>query len=263
MRLAGTLDHPEVTGDVDGRDVAALGAKFQRIEGRFDANAKRVQIPSLTLALDGGVVTASGTIGIEPGESNSWKVEAHDMSVDTLTAIASSAAGQKLPLSGGTLSASAAGSGPWSAVRLNAHAQIERFFLSHERFQKLSVDVSGTWPQWTAGVELTHRQEEVMRLNATGTGTERVDARIESSPWSLEHVTGATKAGVSGTVQVKGELQGPPSALSGQVRLTGESVTWNERPLGDHGPRGRGVARDLAAAGNAVERSRPRRGPAR
>jgi autotransporter translocation and assembly factor TamB len=233
VRLAGTVTRPELTGDVDGRDVAALGAEFERIQGRFDASRERVEIPGLTLALDGGVVSASGTIGIEKGTSNSWRVEARDLSVDALASIASSAAGQNLPLRGGTLSASATGSGPWSHVHLDAHAQIERFFLSHEPFQSLALDLSGTWPQWTAAVALQHREGEAVRLNATGTGAEYLDARVESSTWSLEHVTGASEAGASGTVQVSGELQGPPSALSGQLQVKGERVTWNERPLGD------------------------------
>ena len=173
------------------------------------------------------------------------------MSVDTLTAIASSAAGQSLPLSGGTLSASVAGSGPWSSITLDAHAQVERFFLSHERFQKLSADLSGTWPQWTAGVELTHREDEVMRLNASGTGTERVDARVESSPWSLEHVTGASQGRRQRHRAGEGRAAGTAVGAERTGAADGRERDMERAAARESGPRGRGVTRD---AGGCRER---------
>ena len=167
-------------------------------EGGFEADLRHVRADGVRLALAGGTVDVNGTFGIDPAVENAWEVRVDKLDVGLLAAIANGWTGTPLPLSGGTLSASFSGSGPWKTVTLNGNLQARGFAVAGERVEALDATVGAHLPSWTVDANLLHRPGESLTAHGEGEGVGQIAARVESTAWSLSDLTSTTGSEVGG-----------------------------------------------------------------
>jgi autotransporter translocation and assembly factor TamB len=233
-RLSGTLGEPAVEGRIDAARLSVFGASIGDVAGAFAADQKRVRTDGIDVRLaGGGVIHASGTVGLDPAVENSWETRFAQVAIDALAEWARTAAGVSLPVAGGTLSASLRGRGPWRSATLDGTLQAAGFSLAGEPMRRLDVEVSGALPSWKAQAVLLHDERESLTAKLEGRGAQEIAAEVESTAWNLGELAPAAQAGVSGSVRVAGRVSGPPSALDGSVEAMAEDLGLGERRLGD------------------------------
>lgn len=242
-RLSGTTEQPELSGNVAGRDVGALGVRFTRIDGSFRVDRERFESAGIEIGVGQGMARASGTIGLAPGVANAWQAEIRDVAVTEAGAIARALGRDQqdtirvlmdtLPLTAGSLSATGRGSGPWSAATVKADATIDGLGIGEERFERLQVAAGATFPRWNAALELVHLDDERLSARLSGDAARTLAAEIDSTRWSLGGFGVARRTRLSGEVSLQARLAGPPAALDGNATAVLRALRWNERTLGD------------------------------
>ena len=231
--LSGTRSKPVLTAEVTGQDIQAFGAEIERLAGRVRVNPDALRTEGVTLSLAGGTTTAAGTFAFASGIENNWHVNLDELPVDALTELVGNLTGRTVPIENGALSAELTGRGVWSRAVINGEAQLERFHLADEPFERFELSGNATWPRWEAAVRLIHSKNERVEANLSGTELEQITVRLESTDWPLSSLRKAAHREVEGTVAVRAQLQGAPAALSGTVEATTHGLTIGDHQIGD------------------------------
>jgi len=231
-RLSGTLQRPLLTATVDGQNVQAAGVLAQKVSGSVSIDPDYLQMQRIVAVLDKGSVEVDGRLGLAAGSENSWQAQIHELPTNTIVN-AASAAGIVLPLWGGQLNASVAGSGAWSRISVSGAAEVRDVFLSGEPLETVTAHVEGLWPAWKADVHVEHRPEESLTATLSGKGLDEIALKADASDWDLSRFRGASLKAVAGRAWLEADVSGPPNALSGRIGVRGVGLVWGKRRVGD------------------------------
>ncbi len=84
--LSGTISQPVLEFEFDGRELVARGVRVDSVRGRGSLREGVLQVPQLVARMDGGVVTASGSYGIESNDGEA-EARAEGLNLDRLVPI--------------------------------------------------------------------------------------------------------------------------------------------------------------------------------
>jgi autotransporter translocation and assembly factor TamB len=230
-RLSGTLTAPLVDGEVNARDLAYQGVRVVSVTGRFSADRQRLRTDAIRLSIAGGEATLRGVVALDTTTENAWSLNAARLDGALVVALAHNFGGVNLPISGGTLTADASGSGPWPRIRLDGTATLQKFWLGRERVERAAVTLRAGAGRWTAEATIGNRAEQHLAVRGEGAigGALAVTA---TGDWQLTSLQAGEKAEMGGSVHLEAALRGPPAALDGTVELRTDGLVLGGRPIG-------------------------------
>jgi autotransporter translocation and assembly factor TamB len=230
-RLSGALTAPLVDGDVNARNLVYQGVRVDSASGRFSADRQRLRSDGIRLAIAGGEATLRGAVALDTTTENAWSLSAARIDGALVVALAQDFGGVQLPISGGTLTADATGSGAWPRIRLDGNATLQKFWLGRERVERAAVTLRAGAGRWTADATIGNRPEQ--QLTAHGEGAiGGALALTASGNWQLTSLKAGERAEMGGTVHLEAALRGPPAALDGSVELRTDGLVLSSRPIG-------------------------------
>lgn len=230
-RLSGTMTAPEIAGEVRARDLAFKGARIAEAGGAFRADRHALHSDGIVLRAGEGRATLRGSVALDDRTANAWRVEVTQLDGTTLAALADAAGAPALPLAGGTLEATATGTGAWPAVQLAADATLRDVWLGRERIARATLAARAGGGRWTAEATISNREDQRLAWRAEGTAGGPLAIRGGGS-WALTSLREGERAEMDGRLQIEVALRGPPAALDGTARVDVEDLVLGGRGIG-------------------------------
>lgn len=230
--LAGTVRAPQLQGTVAGRGLSLAGARIDSVAGTFAADRSAVRVGSLRAALAGGTIDARGTVALDRGGTNDWRVDAQGLDGGSLAALLAGLAGPRLPIAGGTFALTATASGPWPRVQLTGSAGLDDFWLGRERIARADAAVRAVDGAWSLDASMRNRAAQRVVLRASGRGEQDLAIDLACEAWTLTSLWQGERADLGGTLRAAAALRGPARGLSGTATVAADDLVLGGRALG-------------------------------
>ncbi|MDX2170389.1 MAG: translocation/assembly module TamB domain-containing protein [Deltaproteobacteria bacterium] len=230
-RLSGTLGAPQVDGELSARDLLYRGVRVDRVDGRFGADRQRLHTDGIIAAIGGGEATLRGTVALDPAVDNAWSVHAARIDGALVTALARELGGVSLPIAGGTLTADATASGPWSRIRLGGGAALQKFWLGRERIERAALTLQASGGRWVADATIGNRADQLLTAHGEGAIGGAISATANGD-WTLTSLQQGEQAEMGGAIHLTAALRGQPAGLDGTAELRTDGLVLGGRPIG-------------------------------
>ncbi len=234
-RLAGTLDDPQLSGEIDGRAVALLGVSIDRVSGPFQVVRHSFQTTGIVAELWQGSIGMTGTVALDTAGDNDWHARVDGIPVDAAIAAAMTLTGADIPIGRGTITARADGRGAWPRIQIAGDAAVRQFWVGSQWIEQATVRASALWPHWQLDGELLNLDKQSVALRGSGSGTATVALDAHSAAWNVRAAPLRDTGDTGGVVALDASVQGPPRALGGQVHVRARDIEIRGRRIGDAG----------------------------
>jgi len=252
--LSGPVARPTLQASVTGRDLTVNGVAVARCAGTARIVDGTLSTPSIWVETGRGRAELKGTMALGDTPPNNWQLETRGVETDLVAAIVTAVSPAVIPVSGGTVDASVNVRGSWARATINGRLGLQSVYLAHEPIERVEVRVSTDLPQWSGHARITHTGSERLTLDASGSGAHSMQVLLDSTPWRLDNLRGASARQLGGRVRVHAVITGPPLRPSGELRLTASSVRLSGHELGNFTVDARGREGDWTLNGTGFEK---------
>ena len=228
----GTVDHPEVRGQVTVRDGSLAGAHLGRLDTDFVIRRGRFETTRTTLSGVQGRGVLAGALALVADADNDWRLQLEGLAMDPLLDLARRVGGVRLPVAGGTLDGLVTCAGPWRSPDLRVDVALRDPWVVGEALSRLELRGGGRWPQWSAQLDATREPAERLSVTASGEADRRLQLTVESTAVNLADLRQMHAAGVRGVARVEGRISGSFARPDGALQLALDDLAIGERPLG-------------------------------
>lgn len=237
LTLSGSTSIPRLAAALRAENVFSLGVLVRKLQASLELEGGRLAMHRVEGLVGEGAIAASGTLALSASAESAWQAEIREVDTDTLVSLTRELTGTTLPLWKGSLSGKATMRGRWTAPQMEIDAALDAFWLGTEPMERLSLRASSSaWPAWQAEVRLAHDRTESITLTASGRGLDAAatfEARLDSTPWDLSRLRGASLRGRGGHGELHARLTGSPGSFGGTVEVGLADVLWDHRRFGD------------------------------
>jgi hypothetical protein len=234
-RIGGTTRDPQLSGRVDGHNIALLGVAIDTLSGPFEVDRHFIRTGGITATLWQGSIAVGGAVALDRAGDNDWHVRVDAVPLDAAVAAAMTVVGTNVPIGRGTITARADGWGAWPRTQIAADATVRQFWVGSQWIERATVRGSALWPQWQLEGELLNLDKQTIALRGSGSATATVALEAHSAAWNLSAAPLGGTGDTGGILTLDASLQGPPRALGGLLRVGARDIEIRGRRIGDAG----------------------------
>ena len=228
----GTIDHPEVRGQLTVRDGALTGARLGRVDADFVIRRGRLETARTTLSGAQGRGILAGAVALAADADNDWRVQLEGLATEQLVDLARRIGGVSLPLAGGAVDGLVTCAGPWRVPDLRADVAVRAPRVVGEALSRLELRGGGRWPQWSAQLDASREPDERLSVSASGEAARRFQATIESTTLNLAGLRELHGGAVRGAARLEGRIGGSVARPDGTLQLVLDDLAIGDRMLG-------------------------------
>jgi len=250
--LSGPTERPVVAGMMTMTNLTVVGVPATRVSGDFTIDGARLKTTKTAMETGGGGAELTGMVALDDTADNDWRLSFHDVSTDLAAGVLRGFTGVETSLSGGTLNGTFLCHNPWARGDTQLGLTAASLQLYGEPLDRIDVKATTMWPQWTLHLGAIHHATETLTIDATGEGTARLQATLDSTPFNLANVRGAGRRRLTGTAAVHGRFSGEALRPDGSFALTASALGIGGHALGDVAVHGGGRQGTWTVDGSAL-----------
>ncbi len=231
-QFLGTVERPVFRGEADFASLSVQGISFGAVRGPFEFSRDGFQSSRFDVA--DGQVQVSGRVALTATGQNDWSTVAHRASLSR-AAPALKLFWPTFPDLDGRVEGAVQASGPWTSVRLGAHAELSDATVGGVLLGDGPIEVSLAGRRWTGHGDLRRPDGGLSTLRMALEPDGRLSIDAAASGWRLEQLDPVRRRvpGLAGEVTLQGSLTGSVSRPRGDVSLTFANLRLESRTLGD------------------------------
>jgi autotransporter translocation and assembly factor TamB len=250
--VGGTTRAPRFEGTVAAGPIDVAEVRLQKLDGAFAWTETTLTLPQLDLTtVTGGKASATGTVALEEGIPNDWKLALRDVDVELVSGIWQRVGDVADIAEGGTVTGSVQGAGAWKHLSLSADFVADSTRVGGEPFDR--VDVKGLIrPQeWQLEIEATHSRGVTVQVSGGAGPASPAELLISATPVDLHSLDLGKRFDLHGSLALQGRLNGSFATPGGEVDVSATDLSLGTERIGQVTLRATGAAGKWRLEGEA------------
>ncbi len=233
VTFSGPATRPTVTVGATTSGATLMRAAVRHITGEVTIQGARLSTRNLQIDTATGGVDLSGAVALDGAIENDWRLVIRKLNTDLLTGVAQALTSATIPISGGALDGTLRGRGSWGRAELQGELTASSIYAFEEPLDRIEISARTQLPEWALHAKITHRADETLTVDGTGSGTARVQLAAGSTPIQLANFRGASRARLAGALEIHAQLSGKPLQPDGSLEASVHNLAIQDRQLGD------------------------------
>ena len=250
--VAGTAAAPRFEGAVVAGPISVAEVQLDDLHGSFAWTEPSIDLPLVELTTaGGGKASLTGTIALEGGISNAWRLALEDMDTDLAIGIWRRFAEVPTFFEGGTLTGTVQSAGEWKELSLGADLVASSPRVGGETFARVEVKGSKQPREWDLDIDAEHQSGLALRITGNAEAGSPANILVSATPFDLQSLDVGKRFDLHGSVTLQGRLTGDVGTPGGEVDVSATDLAIGTEKIGQVTLRATGAAGSWRLAGEA------------